>query len=254
MRDVSSTGKRGTVQMPKPSEAGMPASGQPERTQVRELLSQIGDADNGEKAQTVDLLVSLGLDVVYPAIESAVRDDVHANLRNGAMELLVKFGPAALPYLFALIEDENEQVRNFATVMLGRIGDSAAVGPLIRALDDDDPNVRHGAAEALGKINDHAALEPLIELLNDGFWHRYAAIFALGEMRDGNAVPHLLGLLDDAMLIEPVIEALGKIGDERALSPLMAIMGSLTEGQASLAEKAVAAIRKQASVLFPGDG
>ena len=213
---------------------------------VYDQLTLVGDADKGAKKQAVDRLLSLGLEVIYPAIENAIRDDSHADLRNGAMEVLVKFGTAALPKLFALLEDENEEVRNFATVMLGEIGSSAAVGPLIKALDDSDSNVQHGAAEALGKLHDESAFEPLVKLLDDGFWHQNAAIYALGEMRAVKALPQLLHLLEDKILLEPVIGALGKIGDERALAPLLVIMDSLSGRETAVAERAIEAIRRQA--------
>jgi HEAT repeat protein len=97
----------------------------------------------------------------------------------------------------------------------------------------------------LGKIKDSAALEPLLELLNDGFWHQHAAVYALGEMGDAKAVPHLLKLLHDELLMEPAMEALGKIGDLRAVAPLEGIMVEISERQALVAEQAIDEIRKK---------
>jgi len=107
------------------------------------------------------------------------------------MDILVAFGKESLPYLVKLLQDENAEVRNFAAVMLGDVGNRRAVEPLIKALSDQDLNVSHSSAEALGKIGDRSALFPLIELLKGDFWLQFSAISALGAMRDYRAVPHL---------------------------------------------------------------
>jgi HEAT repeat protein len=238
--------------MPKQSDNDRQAAGKPFReclmqVALHDQLLLVGDADKGEKAQAIDRIVAMGLEAVYPAIESAIRDDDHADLRNGAMEILVGFGTEALPRLFGLLRDDNEEVRNFAAVMLGSVGSSAAVGPLVRALDDPDTNVRHAAAEALGKIKDDAAIDPLLKLLNEGFWHQYAAIHALGEIGAPGALPHLIELLHDDALVEPVVEALEKIGDPRALAPLMELADRLAERPAALVRRAVDVIRRKAA-------
>lgn len=97
--------------------------------------------------------------------------------------------------------------------MLGDIASREALYPLIEALRDPDINVSHAAAEALGKIGDDAALLPLIQLLEGDFWLQYPAVVAMGEMADSRAVPHLIPLLDHELLMEPVLKALGQIGD-----------------------------------------
>jgi HEAT repeat protein len=191
--------------MPKPSDSLPPG------ITIEELLLMIGNKDKGFKSEAMEMLIGIGLDTAYPILERSVRDDDNADTRNGAMEALVAFGIQAVPKLIRLLEDENEEVRNFSTVMLGNIGRQEAVAPLIRALKDPDANVRHGAAEALGRIGSHGALGPLIELLEEDFWEQYAAITALGEMGDKRAVTYLLKLADDELLQEPVNEALAKI-------------------------------------------
>ena len=59
-------------------------------------------------------------------------------------------------------------MRSDAAEVLGQIGDSGAVEPLIYALQNDEQYmVRWNAAEALGKIGDPRAVGPLIEALED---------------------------------------------------------------------------------------
>lgn len=79
-------------------------------------------------------------------------------------------------------------VRWSAVEVLGEIGDTEAIEPLIQALKDKDEDVRRNAVEALGKIGDTRAVEPLIQALED----------------------------KNADVRETAVEALGKIGDVRA--------------------------------------
>jgi HEAT repeat protein len=209
---------------------------------VEQLLLLVGDEDLGFKPEAVELLLSMGLEANYPRLEAAVRNDDNADLRNGAMEVLVKFGKQAVPKLVRLLRDGNEEVRNFSAVMLGDIGSREAVVPLIQTLGDPDTNVSHSVAEALGKIGDRAALMPLIELLKGEFWLQYAAITAIGAMRDYRAVPHLLQLLDNELLAGAVVEALGKIADPRTLYPLGNILPYVDDPLAGAVARAMVAI------------
>jgi hypothetical protein len=65
----------------------------------------------------------------------------------------------------ALIEDANYKVRVQAALVLGRLGDHAAVPSLVKALGDGNKTVRAIAAQALGQLADHDAADPLRELL-----------------------------------------------------------------------------------------
>lgn len=149
---------------------------------VEELLLLVADGAQGCKQKAIERVLSLGLDAVAPSLERAVRDDDHADLRNGAMEVLVAFGGLAVPKLVQLLKDDNEEVRNFSTVMLGDIGSPTAVEPLSEALRDPEANVRHGAAEALGKIGDCRAVGPLREMIRSDFWDSFYATSALSAL------------------------------------------------------------------------
>ena len=211
---------------------------------IEQQLLLIADEDSGHKPETMEHLLSLDFEALYPSLEQAVRDNSNADLRNSAMELLVRFGKPSVPRLVKLLHDQDEEIRNFATVMLGDIGNREAVGALIQALSDPDVNVSHGAAEALGKIGDRAALLPLIDLLKEDFWLQYAAINAISAMRDFRAVPHLLDLLDNELLAGPVVQTLGKIGDPRSIYPLCNIIPYVDEALAGQIAKALVAIFK----------
>ncbi len=170
------------------TDAAAGAPGGLEGKSVEELLVLVADGAQGCRQKALERMLSLGLDVVALSLERAVRDDDHADLRNGAMEVLVEFGELAVPKLVKLLRDDNEEVRNFSTVMLGDIGSPTAVEPLTEALRDPEANVRHGAAEALGKIGDRRAVGPLREMTRSDFWDSFYASAALSALGGETAV------------------------------------------------------------------
>ncbi|MBK5274809.1 MAG: HEAT repeat domain-containing protein [Desulfuromonadales bacterium] len=228
--------------MPNPFEDAAPAAQILHGKSVEELLLLVADNEKGYKPEAVEMLLAMGFETNYPFFEQAVRDDDNADLRNGAMEILVSFGVKSTPKLIKLLEDPNEEVRNFSAVMLGDIGRREAVGPLILALGDPDMNVRLAVAEALGKIGDRAAIPPLISSLKSDFWLQYAAISALGNIGDYQAAPYLLEILEDENWSAPVVDALCKIGDPRSLKPLADIIPQLEENLCAAVTKALVSI------------
>lgn len=236
--------------MPEDYTVSLPLDSVLENKSVEGLLLFVADGDQGLKPAALERLLALDFETIYPILENGVRNDGNADLRNGSMEVLVKFGKSSIGKLIKLLHDQNEEIRNFAAVMLGDIGNREAVGALIQALSDKDPNVSHGAAEALGKIGDRAALLPLVELLKGDFWLQYAAITAIGAMRDHRAVPHLLNLLENELLAGTVVQTLGEIGDPRALYPLCNLLTVADDNMAGLSVKAIVNIYRHANETF----
>ncbi|HOV67769.1 MAG TPA: HEAT repeat domain-containing protein [Methanoregulaceae archaeon] len=61
-----------------------------------------------------------------------------------------------------------------------------------RLIADPDPSHRWRAAEALGRRREREAVGTLVALLDDDDWRvRAKAIWALGEIGDPAALPHL---------------------------------------------------------------
>ncbi|HXX55293.1 MAG TPA: HEAT repeat domain-containing protein [Methanoregula sp.] len=71
---------------------------------------------------------------------------------------------STLQFYLDRLEDGNEGIRWKAAESLGRLGDPAAIGPLIDTLWDEDARVRIKAAWALGQIGDPVAIRPLQQL------------------------------------------------------------------------------------------
>ena len=92
-----------------------------------------------------------------------------------------------------LLQDPDWVLRREAVVTLGEMGDERCVEPLVRALRDGDWQVREAAVEAIAEVG-----SPAVELL-------------IRYMRDWEARKY-------------VIQAMGKINDERVLDPLMSML------------------------------
>jgi HEAT repeat protein len=122
----------------------------------------------------------------------------------------------------ALGYEKDSDVRRKAANALGKIGDSRAVEPLIRALNDSDRDVRWHAAKALGKIGDSRAVEPLIRALNnENPYVRYGAATSLTKIGELAFEPLINALNEsDSQVRAYSAKALGEIGDNRAAGPL----------------------------------
>ena len=197
------------------------------------------------------------------------------SVRKAAAEALAEIGAPAVKPLIAVLKDRDWSVREAAEA-LGEIGDERAVEPLIAALKDierkdwrkadNDWLVRKAAAEALDKLNwkpgqDEAgayywktkwdwdkcveigapAVQPLIAALKDRNT-RDAASDALAKIGAPIVEPLIAALKDNDLGVRKgAANALGKIGDARAVEPLIAaLMEGGTDDSAGVLRSATA--------------
>ena len=125
------------------------------------------------------------------------------------------------PYDF----DDLVNVRVMCAKAIANIKDTSVVGSLLYCLNNKDENykVRLACADALGKIGDRYATAPLIDLIQDedekSVYLKESAVSALGVLGDDMAIDPLVAILDAkqgfldkfSFLKERVIEALGKL-------------------------------------------
>ncbi|MYC27938.1 MAG: HEAT repeat domain-containing protein [Nitrospira sp. SB0662_bin_26] len=94
----------------------------------------------------------------------------------------------------------------------------------IDLLHDPDWVVRREAVVTLGEMGDERCVEPLVRALRDGDWQvREAAVEAIAEV-GSPAVELLVRFVRDWEARKYVIQAMGKINDERVLDPLMSML------------------------------
>jgi HEAT repeat protein len=151
--------------------------------------------------------------------------------------------------LIAALGDENASARSDAAVALGALGDPRAVDALVAALDDEYPFVRVSAAEALGAIGEPEAVPALIvalgrsatstgEALGDVQAATAGALAAIGDPR---AVKPLVRYAAKEWVADDVVPLLVQMG-KPAVKPLIAILGERRGRQAEVAAQALGEI------------
>ena len=168
------------------------------------------------------VLERFGAPAVPFFIESLESSSPH--LRANAAMALGKIGDqrVALPLISAL-RDENWRVRSNAAFAFEVLKEPAAREPLLLALEDNNVNVRNGAAIALASIGGPRVLDRLIEHLKNDAAARPDVAIALGRLGDRKAVEPLINALDDEddFVRTVVAGALGVLKDARAIDPLI---------------------------------
>jgi hypothetical protein len=132
--------------------------------------------------------------------------------------LLASLGPAALPALSSLSESPNEERRFWATMLLAKTGDHAAVPVLARRLLDSSPDVALAARRGLWRLRRApefaAVLQHAMSELKSGDPERSVPLIrALGQFHHVAAIPVLIGMLGsrDAQVAQAANEALREI-------------------------------------------
>ena len=162
-----------------------------------------------------------------PALLEGLHTEPPEVAREAAIALGRMYDARALPALRALVHVEDPHVRARAAISLGRLRDRAAVPALIDALWVAPTQYeREEAVRWLGRIGDPAAVEPLLSLLPE-FGLRYLLAVALGEIGDPRAYPALVDMLrweSRTNIRDEVVRGLGLLGDRRAVAPLSVVL------------------------------
>ncbi|MBI1951734.1 MAG: VWA domain-containing protein [Acidobacteria bacterium] len=155
-------------------------------------------------------------------VEALLRDllDDEAQVRADAVfELGFVLDPRSLPALLGAAADRDEQVRRLAALSLGRLGEEAALQTLIERLGDPSPGVRTAAAGALDLFGARAVPGLTVEVAR---------------------------LLSGPPAVDPgmveTVRILGRIGDDRALDPLAAVLREGPAGARLAAADALGAL------------
>ncbi len=223
---------------------------------VRALLGAQGDSDARLRAEIAHMLGRIKDRTAGLPLVEVLKDPV-PEVREAATEAIRHVADAdALAAVVRLLEDPAH--RDTAAAVLGRLKDPGALEPLAAMLKSADPTARAMAAEALDQRADRRRADAWIEGMGDPGWReiaarslkriselreRIAAILdrlresddtvALEEARIGvsmdlialgrPAVSELLEALEDELWVvrEAAAQALGLIGDPRAIEPLL---------------------------------
>lgn len=138
-------------------------------------------------------------------------------------------------------------VRRYLVLVLGRLGEPAAIPALLQAAKADDPDTRLYVVWALGKIGGPGGFETVLESSqSEDPGARKMAAYVLGALGDKRAIPRLQVLAEDrvADVRWNAAIALGSLGDPSGLPVLRAMLDRAALGrQAELSsEQAEAAM------------
>lgn len=152
-------------------------------------------------------------------------------IRRAAARILGSFGDEAIvPRLRDLSSDSDAQVRDAAIMALALIESEPAEALLRSLCGRDDPRIRATAMRALGQqARSASGIDCLLSGLSDAdSWVRYYAAQGLGKLGEERATSALIACLDDDHGQVPVaaIEALSHLKNADALSALRAASSS----------------------------
>jgi len=188
--------------------------------------------DKGVQERVVKALAQIGGPAV-PALIAACREG-ERDVRISAIAALGQMGGAQAleALLLSLREDRDGLVRAYAAMSLGQIGGVPALEALVTALREDrDRMVRTYAAMSLGRTGEPQAVEALMATLKDKDEDEAVCRMAIGALGWIWDLPPLIRLSDrDATVRQEAAAALGRLGDKRAIEPLLAILRDRDEG------------------------
>ncbi|HUQ02094.1 MAG TPA: HEAT repeat domain-containing protein [Kofleriaceae bacterium] len=181
------------------------------------LLDALGERDRDSRDQSI----RRAADEVDPdQLVGAIADPVNAVRRNAAMDALAKGGRRSVPSLVRVLDSSDDELVMFSAGTLARSRDRSVIPHLVRLLGHRDANVVQTAIDGLGFLRAKDAVVPLLGLLEREPWVRVGAAQALGEIGDVRAVEPLAKLLDDEDTWMIAAEALGKLRSLRAIAYL----------------------------------
>jgi eukaryotic-like serine/threonine-protein kinase len=224
------------------------------------LVQQLRDPSKLIRAASLGSLARMDGPIDVSQVVPLLRD-IEIDVQNKAIDVIIKANdPATLPLLIDIMKDPEEGPRRAAVEVLNEIGDAKSVKFLLDAISDSDWWVRSRAADALGKIGGPKVVDAVLELVrdkdddirrvaieilvqtkderavdrlieatrDDDWWVSERAVDALAEIGSRKALPRMLDMLQHGppKAVPIVVRAVGKIGDEHLIDPVLAIMKS----------------------------
>ncbi len=172
-------------------------------------------------------------------------DHTDAEVRSDATEILgCQREVKAVSMVRSLLKDPEKQVRVQAALALIRMGEEHILQDLMKSLGHPDSNVVVGAALTLGRLEDERATCSLLNAFATDDPEVGAAVaWALGQCKSAFALPLLILAIQHHFVPANACEALGKIGDVRALRVLLDALKFQDEDVRAYAARALSLLK-----------
>lgn len=165
--------------------------------------------------------------VLLDVLLDALRDQQNANRRNTALQVLVHAGRMLVPRVQWYLEDEDDDVRLFATQLSGSLLQPALIPLVKKRLEDANPNVRLAAVEALGSYGHAGVLAPLLNRLQHGdSWTQFQVVLALGRVGHPRGFHEAQAFRDHPLIGQAFVQSLGGYIDYEALLEAVSLISS----------------------------
>lgn len=212
------------------------------KCEIAKSLAKIGDTS------AIPSLVDLSLDDDLKVHDAAYKalDEVDPNWRKS--EVVKGYVPKLIDAIkYSGIKYRTKVIsynRSYATKMLGEIGDTTVVAPLVINLLDEKGFFRVETAIALGKIGDTSAVNPLIRKLGEeSSWEANKVIQALDALQPNwcstqfakEFIPKIIPQLKHR-LASPNVE-IGRLSDEYDTAKVLAALGEAPTVRSFFEEK-----------------
>lgn len=211
---------------------------------MTDVALQLQDSDFRQRVRALLSLRDASPETVAPLAEISIRD-THVQMRSYTCMLLGK-KPSETAYqllIEALQSDQDQGVRADAAGALGALKDVRAWEYLMRAYyEDTEWIVRYSALVSLGNLADPRTYDVFVAALtSDNELLQQAALGALGELRQEQAVPLLLPFVNHAdwMMRQKTAIALSQI---RSLKSIEALRYLAKDPVAAVADTAEAGL------------
>lgn len=218
---------------------------------LKKLLRDINDDDASKRRSAAEALSGGDERAIYPLIR-ALKDDnfgvqdaamrslmeikgettaymvlpllrENSFLRNTAIMIIREMGKTAIPLLYVLLNDRDDDIRKFALDLIHDIQYCSYPDKLVDMLTGDtNANVRAAAAKTLGMLQYKKAIPQLIRALSDEEWVCFSALEALTQLKDDSSTDAIIDLLNNPSetIRYAAIEALGIISSSKAVKYL----------------------------------
>jgi HEAT repeat protein len=195
---------------------------------IGELISLLGHSNLRVRRAAVAALAAREPAETLPGILAALADPDDATARSTAADVLLRYGHAVLPGLIrALDPARHRDLTIQLLVILGKIPSRETVEAVTSLAGHPDPSIAAAAIGCLGGLKDPSTVPTLLDVLDSGQrWQTFYAIDALGEVGHAAAVSRLLPLIGEPYYRKAVLRAMGRIGDESVILPLVAALAA----------------------------